>query len=293
MADGSSAHFCMIGTANATVFPEPVRLPPMQSRPSSIFGMHSLWMAVGLVIAIDASDATSHGCTFNETKSKHRLRRRRALADDGRPDRLACSPLGPCCFCCRSTGSDEPCLAGGDNRLRFSVLGKPSSLAPSPSAEPERSENDSRELIDAAAGAPVWEGMMSLKPLLAFPPESLACLPVGLRRVRRTDRVPRLRYSSFSALQSMIGGHLQNFAATVKRTAWLGSLSPSLTVRCAAKYQPHHTLFFLSSVPCRDDGGVSISFFLPCGWVCERATHKIGCGCACIRCNHRPPGPSG
>ena len=61
MPKGSSAHFCMIGMAKATVLPEPVLLPPMQSRPSSIFGMHSRWMGVGLVMAIAANDATSHG----------------------------------------------------------------------------------------------------------------------------------------------------------------------------------------------------------------------------------------
>lgn len=39
MAEGSSAHFCKIGTAKATVFPEPVRLPPMQSLPLRISGI--------------------------------------------------------------------------------------------------------------------------------------------------------------------------------------------------------------------------------------------------------------
>ena len=42
MPMGSSAHFCSIGTANATVFPEPVLLPPMQSRPLRISGMQPL-----------------------------------------------------------------------------------------------------------------------------------------------------------------------------------------------------------------------------------------------------------
>ncbi len=38
MAEGSSAHFCSMGTAKATVLPDPVLLPPMQSRPLEDLG---------------------------------------------------------------------------------------------------------------------------------------------------------------------------------------------------------------------------------------------------------------
>ena len=41
MADGFSAHFWRIGAAKATVLPEPVLLPPMQSLPLSSMGMLS------------------------------------------------------------------------------------------------------------------------------------------------------------------------------------------------------------------------------------------------------------
>lgn len=34
MPNGSSAHFCKIGTAKEMVFPEPVLEPPIQSRPT-------------------------------------------------------------------------------------------------------------------------------------------------------------------------------------------------------------------------------------------------------------------
>ncbi|KAL1997608.1 hypothetical protein VTN02DRAFT_1333 [Thermoascus thermophilus] len=68
MPNGSSAHFCRIGTANAIVFPDPVRLPPMQSRPFRISGIHAFWMAVGRLIAIAASDPTSQGATFSAAK---------------------------------------------------------------------------------------------------------------------------------------------------------------------------------------------------------------------------------
>lgn len=42
MADGFSAHFWRMGTEKATVLPEPVLLPPMQSLPLSSIGMLSL-----------------------------------------------------------------------------------------------------------------------------------------------------------------------------------------------------------------------------------------------------------
>ena len=43
----SSAHLWRIGTTNAIVLPEPVRLPPITSLPSRTAGMHPFWMAVG------------------------------------------------------------------------------------------------------------------------------------------------------------------------------------------------------------------------------------------------------
>jgi hypothetical protein len=39
MPDGSSAHFCKMGAAKATVLPEPVLLPPIQSLPLRISGI--------------------------------------------------------------------------------------------------------------------------------------------------------------------------------------------------------------------------------------------------------------
>lgn len=65
---GSIAQFCSMGIANAMVFPDPVRLPPMQSRPSRIFGMHPFWMPVGRLIAMAARAPTSHGCTPIDSK---------------------------------------------------------------------------------------------------------------------------------------------------------------------------------------------------------------------------------
>lgn len=64
MPKGSSAHFCRIGTAKATVFPDPVLLPPMQSLPLRISGMQCFWMPVGLLIAMAPKEPTSHGLTF-------------------------------------------------------------------------------------------------------------------------------------------------------------------------------------------------------------------------------------
>ncbi len=68
MAEGSSAHFCSMGTAKATVLPDPVLLPPMQSRPLRTSGIHPFWMPVGRLMAMLASDCTSHGRTFNDSK---------------------------------------------------------------------------------------------------------------------------------------------------------------------------------------------------------------------------------
>jgi hypothetical protein len=65
---GSSAHFCRMGTANATVFPEPVLLPPMQSLPFNISGMQSFWMPVGLFIAMAPNECTSQGFTVKAEK---------------------------------------------------------------------------------------------------------------------------------------------------------------------------------------------------------------------------------
>jgi hypothetical protein len=68
IAEGSSAHLCKMGTANATVFPEPVLLPPMQSLPLRISGMQFFWMPVGRRMAMLARDCTSHGRTFKDSK---------------------------------------------------------------------------------------------------------------------------------------------------------------------------------------------------------------------------------
>ncbi len=68
MPNGSSAHFCSMGTANATVFPVPVFDPPMQFLPLSISGIQDLWISVGFVMAIELRDRTSHGETFREPK---------------------------------------------------------------------------------------------------------------------------------------------------------------------------------------------------------------------------------
>ena len=65
---GSSAHFCNMGTENATVLPVPVREPPIQSRPLRISGIQAFWMPVGRLISMDASDATSQGATSMEAK---------------------------------------------------------------------------------------------------------------------------------------------------------------------------------------------------------------------------------
>jgi hypothetical protein len=53
-----------MGTAKATVFPEPVLLPPMQSRPERISGIAALWMRVGFLMAMLAREETSQGETF-------------------------------------------------------------------------------------------------------------------------------------------------------------------------------------------------------------------------------------
>ncbi len=91
MPTGSSAHFCKIGTANATVLPDPVLLPPITSSPSSIFGMHPFWMPVGLVMAIDESDATSHGLTSSAANVMY-------AAGLLLPGRLEGATISFCCF---------------------------------------------------------------------------------------------------------------------------------------------------------------------------------------------------
>lgn len=50
MPYGSSAKCCIIGKANAKVFPEPVLAAPMQSSPASIRGIHPFWIGVGVLI---------------------------------------------------------------------------------------------------------------------------------------------------------------------------------------------------------------------------------------------------
>ena len=57
-----------MGTAKATVFPEPVLLPPMTSLPPRISGIQPFWMAVGLLISMAASEAISHGATSSVAK---------------------------------------------------------------------------------------------------------------------------------------------------------------------------------------------------------------------------------
>lgn len=66
--DGSSAHFCKIGAAKATVLPEPVLLPPMQSFPLRISGMQPFWIPVGRLMAMLARDRTSHGRRLRDSK---------------------------------------------------------------------------------------------------------------------------------------------------------------------------------------------------------------------------------
>lgn len=63
MPQGSSAHFCMIGTEKAIVLPVPVRDPPIQSLPFNISGMQAFWIPVGRLISMLDSEATSHGAT--------------------------------------------------------------------------------------------------------------------------------------------------------------------------------------------------------------------------------------
>ena len=50
-----------MGAANATVLPEPVLEPPMQSRPAKIAGIQAFWMRVGRVMAMCERDVVSHG----------------------------------------------------------------------------------------------------------------------------------------------------------------------------------------------------------------------------------------
>jgi hypothetical protein len=64
MPKGSLDHCCRIGTAKATVFPEPVLLPPIQSRPERISGMAADWMRVGFLMAMFAREDTNQGDTF-------------------------------------------------------------------------------------------------------------------------------------------------------------------------------------------------------------------------------------
>lgn len=55
----SRTSLCRIGSANASVLPEPVCAPPMTSRPSRMPGMHAAWMGVGTVMASMRSARTS------------------------------------------------------------------------------------------------------------------------------------------------------------------------------------------------------------------------------------------
>lgn len=50
---------CRIGSANASVLPEPVCAPPITSRPSRIAGIVAAWMGVGVVIDSIFSARTS------------------------------------------------------------------------------------------------------------------------------------------------------------------------------------------------------------------------------------------
>lgn len=60
---GSCAHFCSMGTANATVLPEPVREPPIQSRPERMGGMQTDWMRVGVLMERWESEVVSQFST--------------------------------------------------------------------------------------------------------------------------------------------------------------------------------------------------------------------------------------
>src|SRR5947209_6656461 len=57
-----------MGTAKATVLPEPVREPPIQSLPVRISGIHARWIGVGRVMANRASEAVSQGATSRAAK---------------------------------------------------------------------------------------------------------------------------------------------------------------------------------------------------------------------------------
>ena len=68
MEHGSLLQLCKIGTAKATVLPEPVREPPMQSAPESRGGIQADWIRVGVWMAIDFMAWLSQAETPREVK---------------------------------------------------------------------------------------------------------------------------------------------------------------------------------------------------------------------------------
>lgn len=65
---GSSAHFCNMGTAKATVLPLPVLLLPIMSAPERIAGMQDFWMGVGRRMEREERVARSQGETERVAK---------------------------------------------------------------------------------------------------------------------------------------------------------------------------------------------------------------------------------
>src|SRR5215471_12406290 len=59
-----------MGAAKATVFPEPVLLPPIQSLPLRISGMQAFWIAVWRLIAIAERELTSQGARSRDAKDE-------------------------------------------------------------------------------------------------------------------------------------------------------------------------------------------------------------------------------
>ena len=80
---GSLDHCCKIGTAKATVLPEPVREPPMQSRPESVGGIQFAWMRVGVLMAMVEREVRSHGSTPSVAKVVVAFRSVDARIEDG------------------------------------------------------------------------------------------------------------------------------------------------------------------------------------------------------------------
>lgn len=142
---GSSAHFCKMGTAfwknvsnrkfcfihqmyflnrqnrltKATVFPEPVLLPPIQSRPFKISGMHPSWILVGFLIARFARDATIHGRT--PISANEFLWAVKGVTFDSVEGTGFCIPKSPLLICssCFASETDGSTEIGGLNFRLF------------------------------------------------------------------------------------------------------------------------------------------------------------------------------